>query len=118
MSYHDILVYEMERYDPGTACHLSLSLLLCNISYFVMRVKFLPSAYLVRREGNVLTRVCPSIHLSVQRGGGYPYPIVLCNISQNAMGQIPGGGDPTQGVPCRGSGGTQVEYPARGGVPS
>ena len=37
--------------------------------------------------------------------GGYPYPIMLCNISQNAMGQTPGG------VPC------QVQpggYPARG----
>ena len=27
-------------------------------------------------------------------GGGYPYPIMLCNISQNAMGQTPGGGVP------------------------
>ena len=41
----------------------------------------LPPAYVVRRQGNVLTRVCPSIHLSVHRGvpqpgldggGGYP----------------------------------------------
>ena len=45
----------------------------------------LPPAYVVRREGNSFTLlVCP--HL-----GGYPYPIMLCNISQNAMGQPPGG---------------------------
>ena len=55
--------------------------------------------------------VLPSINLSVHRGGvpishnalqhfpechgadmgGYPYPIMLCNISQNAMGQTTGG---------------------------
>ena len=63
---------------------------------------FLPPAYVVRREGNVLTRVCPSIHLSVHRGG-YPYPIMLCNISQNAMGQRGGylTGYPPGGVPDR-----------------
>ena len=44
------------------------------------------------REGNVLTSVCPSIHPSVcPQGGGYPYPIMLCNISQNAMRQWGGG---------------------------
>ena len=36
----------------------------------------------------------PSINLSVYRGG-YPYPIMLCNISQKAMGQ------PVGGVPCQ-----------------
>ena len=55
------------------------------------------------REGNVLTSVCPSIHPSVcPQGGGYPYPIMLCNISQNAMGR--GGtrpGNPPGGVPDR-----------------
>ena len=30
----------------------------------------LPPAYVVRREGNVLTRVCPSICLSTGGGGG------------------------------------------------
>ena len=50
---------------------------------------FLPPAYVVRREGNSFTLlVCP--HLE----GGYPYPIMLCNITQNAMGQTPGGGVP------------------------
>ena len=33
-------------------------------------VLFLPPAYVVRREGNVLTRVCPSTNLSVHREGG------------------------------------------------
>ena len=60
------------------------------------------------REGNALTRVCPSINLSVHRGG-YPYPIMLCNISQNAMRQRRGG---TRTPP----GGTWVRYPP-GGVP-
>ena len=72
--------------------------------------------YIVRREGNVLTRVCLSVHR--QGGeGGYPYPIMLCNITQNAMGQLGwgyparsswGGWYPAQGVPCQGG------YPARG----
>ena len=64
------------------------------------------------REGNVLTRVCPSINLSVHRGGGYPYPIMLCNISQNAMRQR----GAWSGTPPVG-GGTPVRYPPRGGYP-
>ena len=82
----------------------------------------------------VLTRVCPSINLSVHRGG-YPYPIMLCNISQNAMrqrggvwsGTPPGGtrsGTPLGGVPRPPGGlprtptprGTRVRYPP-GGYP-
>ena len=51
-------------------------------------------------------------------GGGYPYPIMLCNITQNSMGQtprgVPGqvqpGGYPARGVPCRG-------YPVGGTLP-
>ena len=86
-------------------------------------------------EGNVLTRVCPSMILSVHRGGTH-IPIMLCNISQNAMRQrgVPG---PPQGVPRSGTppewgvpgsdtppggypvryppGGTQVRHPPRGG---
>ena len=50
--------------------------------------------------------VLPSINLSVH-GGGYPYPIMLCNISQNAMGQLGGGT-----LPGPAGGGTLV-----GGVP-
>ena len=41
-------------------------------------------------------------------GGGYPYPIMLCNISQNAMAQLGGG---TLPGPARGG------YPVGGGVP-
>ena len=75
-----------------------------SISHIITETELLPPAYVVRREGYVLTYVC----LSVQ--GGYPYPIMLCNISQNAMGQTPGGG--TLPGPA-GVGG----YPAGGGVP-
>ena len=59
-----------------------------EISYVTLI--YLPPAYVVRREGNVLTRVCPSICLSTG-GWWYPYPIMLCNITQNAMGQTLGG---------------------------
>ena len=93
---------------------------------------FLPPAYVVRQEGNVLTHVCPSICLSTG-GRGYPYPIMLCNITQNAMGQTPGGypypimlcnitqnsmGQTPGGYPARSS---QGGYPARssqGGYPA
>ena len=89
----------------------------------------------MRREGNSFTLlVCP--HL-----GGYPYPIMLCNITQNPMGQTPGGvpishnacnitqnsmrqtpegvgyparGVPCLGVPCQGGGYSAWEYPAKG----
>ena len=50
--------------------------------------------------------------------GGYPYPIMLCNITQNAMGQTPGGGVPVshnalQHYPeCHGAD-TGGGYPAR-----
>ena len=75
----------------------------------------LPPVYVVRREGNVLTRVCPSV---CPQGGGYPYPIQLCNITQNAMGPWPGGVTLAgEGYP--GWGGTQLgqhrEYLLHGG---
>ena len=47
----------------------------------------------------------PECHGADTGGGVYPYPIMLCNISQNAMGHTP------RGVPC------QVQwggYPAGG----
>ena len=77
--------------------------------------------------GKVMFSVCS--HLG---GGGYPYPIMLCNISQNAMGQPGGtlwggtlaGGYPGQGGTLAGGvpwpGGTLAGgYPARSsqGVP-
>ena len=61
-------------------------------------VKFhlLPPAYVVRREGNVLTRVCPSMILSVHRGGGSvlsPARGEGVRSSRRGGGQIqPGGG--------------------------
>ena len=77
-----------------------------------------------------------SLCLSVHTWGGYPYPIMLCNITQNAMGQTPGGEYPARSswgwrVPCQvrtggtllgagrvppsqvSMGGTQVGYPGR-----
>ena len=63
------------------------------------------------REGNVLTRVCPSINLSVHRGGGVP-------ISHNALQHFPecheavgGYPDPPGGVP--GSGTPPGGYPGQ-----
>ena len=70
------------------------------------------------REGNVLTSVCPSIHPSVCPQGGYPYPIMLCNISQNAMRQRGGTQTPPGGTQVRyPPGGTRVRYPPGGGYP-
>ena len=45
----------------------------------------------------------PECH-GADTGGGYPYPIMLCNISQNATEQTPGGTQPgpARVVPCRG----------------
>ena len=78
----------------------------------------LPPAYVVRREGNSFT-LFVSPHLG---GGGYPYPTMLCKITQNTMEQTPGGGDTLLGgLPCQG--GTHVGYPSQarsglgGGVP-
>ena len=66
------------------------------------------------REGNVLTRVCPSesIHLSVHRGG--------VPISHNALQHFPecheaGGGVPRSGYPPQNRGGTEVRVPPPGG---
>ena len=57
-------------------------------------------------------RLCFDTCLSLSTGG-YPYPIMLCNISQNAMGQTPGGGG--GGYPARSSwrGTLPGEYPYR-----
>ena len=77
-------------------------------------------------EGNVF---------SLSTSGGYPYPIMLCNITQNAMGQLggtlpgPAGGYPgegilvggTLGVPWQGdtlAGGTLARGTLPGGYPA
>ena len=74
--------------------NFSLPITTCSVSIIITAR--------IRRmgEGNVF-----SLFTS---GGGYPYPIMLCNISQNAMGQ-PGG------VPCQVQlGGTLGGYPGWG----
>ena len=72
------------------------------------RYTLLPPTYVVR--GKVMfwhASVHPSICLST--GGGYPYPIMLCNISQNAIRQRGGTRTPP--------GGTRVSYPPWGWYP-
>ena len=61
---------------------------------------FLPTAYVVRREGNVLTRVCPSIHpsicLSIPRGVPWPGP---AGARGGDPSQVQLGGYPARGYP-------------------
>ena len=78
---------------------------------------YLPTAYVVRREGYVLTRVCPSIHLSVHRGG-YPCQVQLGEgipqpgpVGVGYTSQVQLGGYPLLGVPQLGC------TPARGDPP-
>ena len=73
-------------------------------------VLLLPTAYVVRREGYVLTRVCPSIRLSTPRGGG-----------TRARSRWGGGGTPARSdrrVPQPGPGGGGVPHLAGGYPPS
>ena len=100
-----------ESADFYGKCKQDLKVLIVQLKR--LKTKFLPPAYVVRREGNSFTLfVCP--HL----GGGYPYPIMLCNISQNAMGQrgVPDQVPPSQGTPPRG-GTRSATPPPRGGLP-
>ena len=101
-------------------------------------VHFLPIAYVVRREGYVLIRVCPSIHpsirLSVHREGGVPCPSAAGGVPQPGSARgvfqpgpagrypcwgVPQPGEPTQGTPppSRGTPGTgqHMEYLISGG---
>ena len=59
----------------------------------LISVVFLPTAYVVRREGYVLTRVCPSVRPHL--GGGYPGQV------QAGRGVSQPG--PAGGYPCQGS---------------
>ena len=89
-----------------------------------LEMSYLPTAYVVWREGNVFTRVCSSIHSSfclstpriggyysqVQMGGGVPQP--------GPGGRYPCWGYPTSGTPHRTwPGGTPAEGPCPGGTP-
>ena len=84
----------------------AIRFLLFNEIYSPGYKNFITARVRSTREGNVLTRVCPSINLSVHRGGGVP-------ISHNALQHFPecheaagGGGVPRSGYP-----------PPPGGVP-
>ena len=78
-----------------------------------LRVAFcsplLPPAYVVRREGNVLTRVCPSICLST-RGGGTHIPQCFATFPRMPWGS-------RGGVPWPGGYPGWGGYPGRGGYP-
>ena len=72
------------------------------------------TADVLRREGNVITRQL-TFHQSVKyKGEGTQTPIMLCNISQNAMGQTLGGGTP----PPPAGGGFYFGRSCLGGAPS
>ena len=105
---------------------------ICFVICLVTGLQLLPTAYVVRREGNVFTRVCPSIHQSVcahlggggtparSSPGGYPLPGggTPCQESTpprvtSSVGPAGGGGTPPRipphhtwpgGTPCRGGG--------------
>ena len=78
-----------------------------NVSQIQGPLIYLPPAYVVRQEGNVLTHVCPSIKLSVH--GGIP-------ISHNALQHFPEchGADTGGTLPGTASGGGTLPGPARG----
>ena len=98
----------------------------CNYKIAIVCRSYLPTAYVVRWEGYVLTRVCPSVCLftpggvpgqvQVQAGGGVPCQGVPGQIQggtlpQGGIQSGPGGGYPARsrwGVPCRGV--PQKEY--------
>ena len=73
-------------------------------------LSFLPPAYVVRREGNVLTRVCPSVcprgggGQSSQQGGGWVSPARGVG-GQSSQGVSPAGG--VGGQSSRGGGSVQ-----------
>ena len=79
--------------------------------------RFLPTAYVVRREGYVLTRVCLSVHTW---GGGYPGQVQMGGGCTPARSDGGGGqrgtlGRSRQGVPQPGPAG--VGYPTLGPPP-
>ena len=84
----------------------------------LIEFSLLPPAYVVRREGNVLTRVCPSICLSTGRGSVQPEG--RCQSSWGGCQSSWGGQSSRGGVsqPGRGSAkiGQQNEYSLHGGA--
>ena len=86
-------------------------------------MSLLPPAYVVRREGNVLTCVCPSIHPSVcPRGGGDPGQVQTGGYPSQVL---TGGGYPSQvqmggwggGTLARSGWGDTLARSRQGGVP-
>ena len=89
----------------------------------MLHLHWLPPAYVVRLKGSSFTllvcshpggyphpiMLCNISQNAMGQPGGYPYPIMLCNISQNAMGQL-------GGYPARSSCGGTLPGPA-GGYP-
>ena len=70
----------------------------------IWKLAFLPTAYVVPREGNVFTRVCPSIHPSIclSTSGGVPRPGPGGGVPQpGPAGGYPCGGTPPQVPPVR-----------------
>ena len=114
--------YKFQAYEEWPSYVFHKYLVILSALVFVALNNVITARVRSTREGNVLTRVCPSVCPQ----GGYPYPIMLCNISQNAMGQLGGvpcqvqlggyparsspGGYPGWGVPWPGG------YPGRGGT--
>ena len=49
-----------------------LWLFLTTLCYYAVSIALITARVRSTREGNVLTRICPSIHLSVHRGGSGP----------------------------------------------
>ena len=81
---------------------------------------FLPPAYVVRREGNVLTHVCPSICLSTGGGGqssqgGWVSPAGGVGQSSRGVGQSSRGGVSPAGRGSVQPGGGRVSYSLHGG---
>ena len=96
--FHILLIHLIHLKHSCHADFASVGKVLCfrRILDFII----LPTAYVVRREGNVLTRVCPSFCLSTP-GGRYPGQIEAGGVPQPgpARGDTPAGGYPCRGYP-------------------
>ena len=92
------------------AIEFLLNCQLTKLTHVLVFLSFIFTARVRSTTGRHCFHRCLSVHR-----GGYSYPIMLCNISQNAMGQP--GGIPFQvqpgGVPCQVKPGG---YPGRGGT--
>ena len=78
-AYHSLILWNQSfltspsKYSVYECVHNQMNPFITMLDSFSAKceLSLLPPAYVVRREGNVLTRVCPSIHQSVcPRGRG------------------------------------------------